>query len=120
MERANSKHDQNVKMFYASMHGSDWEQVVDSDTNAIIRHEKEIGTYFHKNRESLKPEILLTGSKEDEFMCAIAPNYLEKVYGELISKIGHGKIHLFDTGGHPAMLTNPDELYQISVAFFDL
>jgi len=117
MERENSKCDQNIRMFYASMHGSDWEQVVDNDTSAIIRHEKEIGTYFHKNLQSLKPEILLTASKEDEFICAAAPDSLEKFYGELISKIGHGEIHLFDTGVHPAMLSNPDEFYHMSVAF---
>lgn len=29
-----------------------------------------------------------------------------------------GKMYLFGTGGHPAMLTNPDEFYKISMEFF--
>jgi pimeloyl-ACP methyl ester carboxylesterase len=116
-DRASSKHDENAKMFYAYMHGSDWEQVVDNDTNAIIQHSKEIGVFFHKPLQSLKADILLTGSKKDEFISMISPDYFEEVYGKIIEKIGHGKIHLFSEGGHPAMLTNPVEFYELSMEF---
>lgn len=118
VDRENSKQNENAKAFYLYMHGLDWEQVVDNDTSAIIRHEKEIGKFFHKDLQSFKSDILLTGSKEDEFIGTISPNYFEKVYGELVSKIGHGKINLFETGGHPAMLTNQDSFYQLSMEFF--
>jgi pimeloyl-ACP methyl ester carboxylesterase len=118
-DRENSKHDENARMFYSSMHGSDWEKVVDNDTRAIIRHQKEIGKFFHKDLKFFKPPVLMTGSLADEFICMIAPDYFQKVYGELISKIGHGKIHLFDTGGHPAMLTNQDSFYQLSMEFLN-
>jgi pimeloyl-ACP methyl ester carboxylesterase len=117
-DRENSKQNENAKMFYLYMHGSDWEQVVDNDTSAIIRHKKEIGKFFHKDLQSFKNDILLTGSKEDEFVCTISHNYFEKVYGVLLSKIGHGKINLFETGGHPAMITNQDSFYQLSMEFF--
>lgn len=117
-DRDKSKHDENARMFYYYMHGSDWEQVVDNDTRAIIRHQAEIGKFFHKDLQSFKPAILLTGSIEDEFVCTLAPDNFERIYRELISKIGHGKIHLFDTGGHPAMLTNQDSFYKLSIDFF--
>jgi len=100
------------------MHGPDWEQIVDHDTTAIIRHEKEIGCFFHKPLHDLKADILLTGSREDEFMSAVSQNYLEIVYENMIQKIGHGRIHLFHSGGHPAMMTNQDEFYKISKDFF--
>ncbi len=116
-DREASKQDENARMFYASMHGADWEQVVDNDTSAIFRHQKEIGRFFHQDLRSFKPAILLTGSREDEYISSLSPHYFEKVYGELISKIGHGTIHLFDTGGHPAMLSNPDRFYQLSMEF---
>lgn len=116
--REYSKHDENAKKFYGYMQGSDWEQVVDNDTDAIVRHEKEIGVFFHKPLQFLKADILLTGSKRDEFVSAISQNYFEEVYGELIKKIGHGKIYLFNAGGHPAMLTNSEEFYQLSMDFF--
>ncbi len=118
LDRKNSKHDETARLFYFNMHGSDWEQVVDNDTRAIIRHQKEIGEFFHKDLRFFKPGILFTGSLQDEFACTLAPNYFETVYGELISKIGHGEIYLFDTGGHPAMLTNQDRFYQLSMEFF--
>lgn len=118
VDRENSKHNENARMFYSYMHGSDWEQVVDNDTSAVIRHQKEIDKFFHKDLKSFKAAVLLTGSLEDEFVRTIAPNYFEEVYGELISKIGHGKIHLFKSGGHPAMLTNQDSFYQLSLEFF--
>jgi hypothetical protein len=65
----------------------------------------------------LKADILLTGSKEDKFMSAVADDYLENTYKDMIQKIGHGKIHLFNSGGHPAMITNQDEFYKISRDF---
>lgn len=116
-DREFSKHNEDVKMFYTYMHGSDWEQVVDNDTNAIIQHSKDIGVFFHKRLQSLKADILLTGSKKDEFVSMVSPDYVEKVYDTMIKKIGHGKIHLFDEGGHPAILTNSTEFYELSLEF---
>lgn len=117
-DREASKQDEFSRMFFEAMHGSDWEHVVDNDTSAIIRHDKEIGKFFHRDLGSLQPEILLTGSREDEFMLTLPSNYMEKTYETLIAKIGHGRVHLFPTGGHPAMLTNPELFYQLSVEFF--
>lgn len=116
-DRELSKHDDNVRLFYQYMQGDDWEHVVDNDTSAIIRHEKEIGKFFHNELQNFQPDILLTGSKQDEFVSGISLTYYEKIYGEMLDKIGHGKMYLFDTGGHPAMLTNPDEFYKISMDF---
>ena len=117
-DRELSKHDDNARLFYQYMQGDDWEQVVDNDTFAIIRHEKEIGRFFHNELHNFQPDILLTGSKQDEFVSSISPQYFEETYGEMLDKIGHGKMYIFDKGGHPAMLTNPDEFYKISIDFF--
>ena len=117
IDRERAKSDRNARMFYADMHGSDWEQIVDRDTAAVLRHEKEIRCFFHQPLYSLKSDILLTGSREDEFMSAVSDNYLESVYEDIIQKIGHGRICLFDSGGHPAMMTNQDAFYRISKAF---
>ena len=50
-DRKNAKNDPNAQGFYAYMHGQDWELIVDNDTDAIIRHQKEIGAFFHKPLE---------------------------------------------------------------------
>ena len=118
-DREASKRDENARMFYYYMHGDDWEQVVDNDTEAIRRHDETIGRFFHKSLETLKPDILMTGSKEDEFICALEPGFFERVYGDMIRKIGHGEIHLFDTGGHPAMLSNPEAFLERSRRFLE-
>lgn len=117
IERELSKQDENAKRFYAYMHGSDWEDIVDNDTDAIIRHSKEIGAFFHKPLSSLKSDILLTGSRKDEYVSAISQDYFAEVYGAMIGKIGHGEVYLFADGGHPAMLTNPSEFFKVSTSF---
>ncbi len=114
-DRELSKSDEGVRSFYTYMHGSDWEQIVDNDTNAIIQHSKDTGAYFHKHLQFLKSDILLTGSKKDEFV--ESTDYYEKIYDAMIKKIGHGKVYLFNDGGHPAMLTNIMEFYELSIEF---
>lgn len=61
LDRQCAKADKNAREFYSYMHGSDWEQIVDNDTSAIIRHANEIGQFFHKPLQDLKADILFTG-----------------------------------------------------------
>ncbi len=116
-DRKHAEQDENARMFFGFLHGTDWKQILDNDTNAIIKHEKEIVNFFHKSLRELRAEILLTGSKEDEFMSVVSNVYFDEVYGEMIEEIGHGRIHLFNSGGHPAMLTNQTEFYEMSMEF---
>lgn len=116
-DRERSKHDEGAKMFYCYMHGGDWEPIVDNDTCAAVKHEKEIGRFFHRDLQTLEPDILLTGSRGDEFACAADPNYFDTVYEDMILKMGHGDMHLFPSGGHPAMLSNQAVFCQLSTEF---
>ncbi|SEK94487.1 alpha/beta hydrolase fold [Ruminococcus sp. YRD2003] len=116
-DRENAKNNAGARGFYEYMHGSDWEQIVDNDTSAIIRHQKEIGHFFHKQLESLETDILLTGSTEDKFMYSISDHYYEKVYGDIVSKIKNGSIHLFSKGDHPAIISCFQEFYPLSIDF---
>jgi pimeloyl-ACP methyl ester carboxylesterase len=118
IDREMSKKEEGAKSFYLKMHGYDWEKVVDNDTSAVFRHQKGIGVFFHRDLGSLKPAILMTGSKEDEFASSVKPDFFEEIYGEMVSKIGHGEIHLFEAGGHPAMLSNQEDFHQVSLDFF--
>lgn len=117
-DRELSKQDENTRMFYKYMHGDDWEMVVDNDTKSIVEHDRTIGKLFHKPLENLQSHILFTGSKQDEFVCSISPNYYQDIYGDMLRKIGHGEIYLFESGGHPAMISNKDEFQQLSKRFF--
>lgn len=114
-QREMSKKDDSVR-FYSFCHGSNWEQVVDNDTKAICRHAKEIGAFFHKPLELLETKLLMTCSKEDEFI----GNFCEELYSSISKKVPNSQIYLFERGGHPAMLTNPEEFAQIAKEFFSL
>lgn len=116
-DRENAKKDKNAQGFYEHIHGNDWESIVDNDTDAIIRHQKEIGDFFHKPISELKADIFLTGSKEDKFMYSISDDYYEKVYGDILTKLGRGKMHLFSHGDHPAMMSCFGEFYPLSMEF---
>lgn len=112
-DRAESKKDPETRAFYQHMHGEGWEQIVDQDTAAIVEHDQKIGRFFHKPLEQLKAEILLTGSKGDEFVSLTAPDFFERVFGEILKKTGHGQMHLFESGGHPAMLSNGIDFFKL-------
>ena len=119
-DRENAKADNNARAFFEYMHGADWEQIVDNDTSAILRHSNEIGRFFHKPLSLLSADILLTGSKADPYMYGISDHYYENVYGEILRKIGHGDMYLFEQGGHPAMITCFEEFYDLSMRFLSL
>lgn len=82
-------------------------------------HERTIGKFFHKPLETFQPPILLTGSKEDELLCSTNPNYFQDTYKNMVSKIGHGEIYLFESGHHPAMISNKNEFVELSKRFFE-
>lgn len=116
-DREIAKNNAEARAFYEYMHGKDWEKIVDNDTSAIIKHQKEIKNFFHKSLDEITVDILLTGSKEDRFMYIISNDYYEKTYDEIISKVKHGKIHLFSKGDHPAIISNFKEFYPLSIEF---
>ncbi|AOT72467.1 alpha/beta fold hydrolase [Geosporobacter ferrireducens] len=118
-EREMSKKDKEGKRFYYEMHGEDWENVVDNDTNAIYKHAKTIGKFFHKPLNGLQTKMLLTGSKEDEYVKLVHPDFYIETYSKLIGKLCNASMHIFDQGRHPALLSNKDEFVKLAKDFFD-
>nr|WP_122012439.1 alpha/beta hydrolase [Maliibacterium massiliense] len=116
-DRDASKRDADARFFYEAMHGPDWEQVVDNDTQAIYRHSRTNGRFFHKPLASLACDILLTGSRQDPFIAQLEPDYFSRVYGDMLAQIGHGRMHLFAQGDHPALLSNMDAFVSLSRSF---
>ena len=113
--REASKLDSGARAFYEMMNGADWEQVVDADTKAVLAHAEHIGNFFHKPLSRLKPDVLLTGSNGDEFC---TDGFFDSLFTGMIHQIGHGEQHIFENGGHPAMLSNQDEFVSVSSEFF--
>ena len=114
--REASKQNDGAKMFYEMMNGSDWETVIDADTQAVIAHANHIVDFFHKPLTEFKTDILFTGSREDSFFPA---GFYDEMLAQMLCKIGHGQKHLFEHGDHPAMLSNQDEFVVISKTSFE-
>lgn len=104
-ERKAAKADIQSRQFYEWCQGVDWEKVVDLDTEALLKCAEEKRPLFHKPLEELKIPILLMGSREDE-SCR---NNLEEEYREMASMLHQSSIHLFPSGGHPAIFSNAEE-----------
>ncbi|MFQ9922275.1 MAG: alpha/beta fold hydrolase [Beduini sp.] len=114
-ERESAKGQEKVCMLWEYCHGKDWESVVDQDTEVILRHAKEIKQFFHQDLSSLTLPIMLTVSlKDDEYINRMN---IEKVYKQLAFKIPNSQLHLFPSGGHPAMLTNAEIFFETAKRF---
>jgi pimeloyl-ACP methyl ester carboxylesterase len=116
-ERKESKARSEGRLFWEYCHGSDWESVVDQDTEVCIMHNKAIKNFFHKDLSALSLPVMLTASLEDEF-AKISGLDFSRLYPEMASKIADCKICLFRSGGHPAMLTNAVEFSDMAKSFF--
>ena len=93
--------------------GEDWEQVIDLDTEALLQCAKEKRPLFHKSLKELKVPTLFVGTKEDE-MCR--PN-LEEEYTQMATVMLNATVHIFNQGGHPAILTNAEEFARLIQRF---
>ena len=107
-DRGSDKKKEEAQLFWRLMHGEDWEKVVDLDTEANIAFAKIGRSFFHKPIPELNVPTLLTGSLQDEYCY-----HLDKIYENLYQKNPALKIHLFEEGNHPAMLSNKDEFFQL-------
>lgn len=113
-DRSDSKEDAGARGFYTFCHEDNWEQVVDNDTHALYEHSKEIKRFFHKPLGDLQVSVLMTGSREDEF---VAYDFYEKTYTDILNKVHNGEMYLFNKGGHPAILSNAIEFSKIAERF---
>ena len=110
-----AKQNDGFRAMLKSMHGEDWESVVDADTEAIINHAQRIGEFFHQPIDSLSVRLLLTGSAEDEMFPA---GHYDALFGEICRKTSLAASHIFEHGGHPAMMSNMEEFISLCNEFF--
>lgn len=97
------------------MHGEDWENVLDADTDAVVNHALYVKSFFHKDLKELKVKLLLTGSDEDEMF---PENHYKTLFREICQKTSMAKAHIFEHGNHPAMMSNMDAFISLCDLFF--
>ncbi|WP_027624954.1 alpha/beta fold hydrolase [Clostridium lundense] len=107
--RCYSKQNETVKQFYVFWHGSDWESIVDHDTNCLLKCSKEHIPLFHKDLSELKVPLLLTASKTDDMI----RNDFEDEYTSILEKVPYGEKYIFLNGFHPAVISNDMEFAKV-------
>lgn len=103
-ERSAAKKDEQAAGFYEWCQGEDWEAVVDKNTAALLRCAKEKRPLFCKPLEQLRNSVLLIGSKEDEM---VRKDF--QVEYETIAGLTGAEIYIFESGFHPAIVSNGEQ-----------
>lgn len=111
-EREQSLQNPESVFFYQIMQGDDYEKIVNQDTQMMINHFREVRKFYHKPLETLAIPVLLLGSKQDEMYAFMKPSY-----EELIKENKYMKMHIVESGKHPAILSNPSESCEAIFAF---
>lgn len=103
-ERAQAKQDEFAAGFSEWCQGKDWEQIVDLDTESLIKCAEEKRRLFCRPLDELENPLLLMGSKEDDM---IRKDFLAE-YQAIMGLTG-AKICVYDTGFHPAIVSNAEQ-----------
>lgn len=115
MGREFAKQNTDFCAMLSAMHGDDWENVLNADTEAVVQHAKTVGTFCHKKIEELQTNLMLTGSAEDEMF---PRGHYEELFGTICAKTPMARSHIFEHGGHPAMMSNMAEFIALCDEFF--
>lgn len=96
------------RLIWSSMHGADWQNVVNADTEMIKKVVEQGGDCIHGQPETIKCPVLLTYSEEDNFL----PN-VQEIATELGGKIHNSEIKILPNGDHPLIWSNPKEFFPL-------
>lgn len=113
-ERSTAKKDEQAAGFYEWCQGEDWEEVVDKNTDALLRCAKENRPLLWKPLEQLRNPMLLMGSKGDEM---VRKDFMAE-YGTIAGLTG-AEICIFESGFHPAIASNGEQAAEVIGRFFN-
>ncbi|NPV67779.1 MAG: alpha/beta hydrolase [Anaerolineae bacterium] len=98
--------------FWQQGHGVDWEQVVDADTDAILRFADAGGDWFHGQYARITCPTLLTASMTD----TLVPEVIDRQLAMARTIPGCCLFHV-NGGDHPLMWSRPELFYGAVFAF---
>ncbi|UCC88215.1 MAG: alpha/beta hydrolase [Anaerolineales bacterium] len=98
--------------FWEAAHGDDWEQVVEADTEMLVRLARRGGDWFGSRLEQIRCPVLLTASREDELVPDAGPQMCR-----VAAQIADCRIYVNNSGGHPLMWSRPQDFRAISDHF---
>lgn len=83
---------------------------------AVVKHAQTVGEFFHRPISELQSKLLLTGSAEDEMF---PKGHYEKLFHDICLQTGFARSHIFEHGGHPAMMSNMEAFVSMCKELFD-
>lgn len=99
--------------FWTWMHGDDWQNIVELDSQLLIDFTESKNTIFDKESLSkINSKILVTASKQDSEFTNI-----EIRLNDFIKNIKQCELVLFEQGDHPAMYSNQSKFRKLSIDF---
>ena len=114
-ERHRAKVEPSARAFYQWCQSDDWEQVVEQDTQALIRLARRPGPLFPQPIGEILCPLLVTVSREDEMLsghCIEESKNWTATAPQIICRI-------FETVGHPLICSRAEELATLICAFFE-
>lgn len=100
------------QQFWKSMHGNDWEKVVDNDLDLMLRVGAENLPLIKGNLENITAKVLGIASTKDELI----PN-IDKRLILICSKIKNCEYKIFNYGKHPFLTTQKEKFQEIADKF---
>ncbi len=108
-ERQAAKQDEQARGFYEWNQGPDWEQVVDLDTDVLVRYEEKQTRLFLQPIAEIQVPLLITISLEDEML----QNNALSECARLRSCNPLIEYQIFEQGAHPLLLSRAEEIAEL-------
>jgi len=98
--------------FYEFANGSDWRQVVEADSQLLLKLAQDGVDWFEGRLDQIRCPVLLTAGLQDQAL----PDVREQV-GLMVGQIPGGRAFLVNRGNHPLMWTCPGDFRAVSESF---
>ncbi len=98
--------------FWSSAQGSDWQSVVDADTEFLSRIARPRGDFYGGRLKEIACPVLFTASLQDDLIPDIGGQV-----SKMAAQVGGSQVFFANQGGHPLMWSCPATFRQISDFF---
>jgi pimeloyl-ACP methyl ester carboxylesterase len=100
--------------FWQYAHGGDWEQVIEADSELLLRLAQRDGRWFEASLSVIRCPVLLTSSLQDRMLHDGAAQMVE-----MAEEIPESQLLLVNGGDHPLMWTRSDVFRRAADRFLE-
>jgi pimeloyl-ACP methyl ester carboxylesterase len=98
--------------FWQHAHGDGWEQVIEADSDIMLRLAERNGRWFERSLSEVQCPVLFTGSLQDATLHNGAVQMVE-----MATQIPESQLMLVSGGDHPLMWTRPEVFRRAAESF---